>query len=95
MKKAYLLTFSDGFGSREKIKKCLNTMSSVTNWRYDMTNAFYLISEEDAHVISNDLRELMNSEGRFIIVELTENKQGWLTKDSWYFMRHKKHSTKK
>lgn len=95
MKRAYLLAFSDGLGTREQIKECLNTMPSVLTWRYDMTNAFYLISEESADVISNELRERIKSNGRFIVTEISENRQGWLTEASWYLIRYKQHQPEK
>ena len=95
MKIAYLLAFSDDLGTRDKVKKCLDNMPSVITWRYDMTNAFYIISEQSAEIIAKELRERINSDGRFIVTELGDNKQGWLTQDSWYLMAQKEHKPEK
>lgn len=91
MKKAYLLAFSDDLGTREQVKNHLDTMPSVITWRYDMTNAFYILSNDSADTICSQLQERINSKGRFIITELSENCQGWLTGASWYLVSHKEH----
>jgi len=89
MKKVYLLAFSDDFGSREDIKTCIESMPSVEIWRYDMTNAFYLVSEKSANELSNELKSKTKSDGRFVITEFSENLQGWLTEESWYLIKNK------
>lgn len=91
MRKAYLLAFSDDLGTRDQIKECIDKMPSVTTWRYDMTNAFYIISDATADTIANELRQQIANGGRFIVTELADNKQGWLTEDSWYLMNNKHH----
>ena len=91
MKRAYLLAFSDDLGTRDQVKECLNRMRSVETWRYDMTNAFYIISEATADEIASELGKHIETGGRFIVVELGDNNQGWLTAESWYLMRYKKH----
>jgi len=95
MSKAYLLAFSDDLGTRVEIKEFLEVMPSVLTWRYDMTNAFYIISEKTAETIASELLERIKNRGRFIITEVTDNRQGWLTKDSWYLMRYKEHKPEK
>ena len=91
MKKAYLLVFSDDVGSREAVKKCLEAMPEVLNWRYDMSNAFYIISEHSAQQLYDSFRNYITTNGRFLFTEVGENKQGWLTKQSWHLMRHKEY----
>ncbi len=95
MMKTYLLAFSDDLGTQEEIKNCIDSMPLVYTWRYDMTNAFYIISEASAVELYSQFRENINSSGRYIITEVGKNKQGWLTKDSWYLMRHKQHMPEK
>ncbi len=94
MRKAYLLAFSDDLGTRDQVKECLEKMSSVILWRYDMTNAFYIISESAANTIANELMQYITNGGRFIVTEISDNKEGWLTEESWYIMNHKSYMPK-
>ncbi|MDD4183682.1 MAG: hypothetical protein PHT53_07710 [Candidatus Omnitrophica bacterium] len=90
MKKAYLLAFSDSLGTREEVKNCVKNFPGIT-WRYDMSNAFYIISEENANQISTRIQNYFGKNGRFIVTEISDlNKQGWLTKDSWFLINNKK-----
>lgn len=88
MRKAYLLVFSENFGIQEQVKNCLNNSNSILIWRYDMANAFYLISHLNAVEIARELRSNFPS-GRFIVSEITSNSYGWLTKGSWHLIQHK------
>jgi hypothetical protein len=94
MRKSYLLVYSDSLGTRDEIKDCLNNMPEIIHWRYDIPQCFYIVSEEDATVIANKLRELRGNKGRFIISEITVNRQGWLPRQSWYLINNKKHMSK-
>ncbi len=92
MRKAFLLAFSDTLGTREQVKNCLNNCPSVLRWRYDMSHAFYIISEATADTISKEIRNFMNNDGYFIVVEInTSTAQGWLTKASWYLINEKEY----
>jgi hypothetical protein len=88
MKMAYLLVYNDALGSREDVKRCLEGMSEVINWRYDLPHSFYIVSEEDAHTLGRIIRERIGA-GRFIITEVTPNKGGWLPSDTWYLLNNK------
>jgi len=91
MKKAYLLVYSDSLGSRDQVKDCVDSIRKIIYWRYDMPNCFYLISEYDADEISESIREYSGNKGRFIVVEVTDNKQGWLPSKTWYLLNNKMH----
>lgn len=90
MIKSYLLAFSDTLGTRDEVKQCLDVMSIPLTWRYDMNNAFYIVTEASAAEIADKIREHFKNNGLFIIAEVGGNKEGWLTKDSWYFLNDKK-----
>lgn len=92
--KAYLLAFSDNAGTQVEIKEALNKMPAVSKWRYDMTNAFYIVSDASATELSDDLRRHIKPDGRFIIVEVGDNRNGWITPPSWYLLRHKEYKPK-
>lgn len=88
-KKSYLLAFSDSLGSQEKVKACLDKLSEVEYWRFDMPYAFYIISDKSASTIASAVRAELG-DGRFLITEISSNKQGWLPKASWTFINDKK-----
>jgi hypothetical protein len=93
MKRAYLLVYNDRLGSRERVKQCLNEMSEVLTWRFDLPHSFYIVSDEDANALSKSIRARIGA-GRFIIVEITSNKAGWLPPDTWYLLNNKAHRPK-
>lgn len=90
MKKSYLLAYSDSLGTRDEIKECLSGLDVIDTWRFDMPYTFYVISDNSANEISQAIRDSLGN-GRFIITEISsENKQGWLPKETWYLINNKK-----
>ena len=90
MRKAYLLAYSTTLGSRDEVKAVLNQLPEVLTWRYDMPNTFYIISEADAGALAKLIRAASGSKGRFIVTEITTNRNGWLTPESWYLINEKR-----
>lgn len=90
MRKAYLLVYSSRLGSRAEVTEWLNAMPKVINWRFDMPNCYYLISESSATELSVRLREIAGKDGRFLVSEITSNKSGWLPKETWNLIRNKR-----
>ena len=93
MRKAYLLAYGNGIGTQEQVKNWVDKMNSVILWRYDMSNAFYLISEDSAEIIAKEFREYANK-GIFIVTELEANSYGWLVPASWHLINHKEYQVK-
>ena len=90
MTKIYILVFSNNLGSIETVKNCINAMPDlIMAWRYDMSNAIYFTSNKSADELSKAFKSRINNNGRFIILEITNNKQGWLPEDTWYFLDNK------
>lgn len=94
MRKAYLLVYSNSLGDRDEVRECVDELPEIINWRHDMPNSFYLISEHDADDIAEAIREYFGTGGRFIVSEVTDNKQGWLPSKSWYLLNKKRHKKK-
>lgn len=89
MRKAYLLVYSNSLGSRDEVKNCVDNSQEILLWRYDMPNSFYLISEHSADQISEMIRnELGNN--RFLVTEISSNKQGWLPRKTWDLINKKR-----
>lgn len=55
-----------------------------------MPNSFYLKSEKTAVELSALFAKTLNKDSkRFLILEITDNKQGYLLKDTWDFINKK------
>lgn len=91
MRKAYLLVFSDSTGGRPVIRAWASgEKKAVLHWRYDMPHSMYLISEKSAADLAASLTRRLGRKGRFLITEITDNRQGLLPKDTWNLLREKR-----
>lgn len=88
MKKAYVLLYSDGVG-RETVREWLRKETRVVHWRCDLPHAFYLVAECSAAVLARSLGAALKRRARFLIMEASENRQGWLPKETWEMLRGK------
>lgn len=93
MKKLYIFNYSDTAGSREEVKKWLDQEPEINTWRYDLPHCFYLISEASASQLSKSFIDFNGKKGRHLIAEITDNRQGLLTTESWAIMRRRKFNT--
>ena len=89
MRKAYLFVYSNDLGTREIVKNAVDSIESIILWRYDLPNSFYLISTSSAIELSKTIRMKLGDK-RFIITEISSNKQGWLPQKSWHLINNKK-----
>lgn len=95
MRKSYLMTYSATLGTRDQIKEWLNEMPEVITWRTDLPNCFYIVSTHTAQQLFNALQRVAGKKGRFLISEVTSNKQGLLPSDTWYLLNNKQLKPKK
>lgn len=86
--KSYLLIFNNLFGTRLQVIEIVKNISIIKNWRCDMPNAIYLKSDSSAQQLCDAIHKERNI-GRFLVCEISENRQGYLTKDTWSFMNNK------
>ncbi len=92
MRKAYVLVFNTQYAPREKITEALDKCPTVLTWRYDLSNGIYIISENSAQEIANEIESHLGSgPGRYLVLEYTGNSQGRLTEESWYLLNNKYH----
>ncbi len=86
----YLLVYSDSTGSREFMVDVLDSLHQVSRWRYDMPNSFYIKSSYSAQeLVDAIVDKLCSHERRFLIVEVNDNRQGYLTRKTWDFLNSK------
>jgi hypothetical protein len=97
VKKAYLLIYSNQFGTRDEVRDYINNSSStiIDTWRFDIPNSFYIISEKSADALSKHFLSFSKEKGLFLITEITDNSQGWLPQRSWDLINEKKLPPKK
>lgn len=88
MRKAFLLVYGTELGDREKVKGFLESMPIIELWRSDLPNSFYLISQQSAKAIAEQLRDLAGTRSRFIVTEIPADSYGWLTPESWYLIQN-------
>ena len=76
--------------TRDAVKNALNSSPLVKNWRYDLPNSFYIVSQASAQELFEDISPRISGKKRLLIVEISSaNKQGLLPKDTWTFLNKK------
>ena len=89
MRHSYLFIYSDYMGPREAITGYLDSRPEIIYWRYDLPNTIYLISESSAEKLYEVVQNFNQQRGRFLISEVSLNKQGWLPKETWNLLNKK------
>ena len=89
MKKVYVLIYSDNYATRDQIKEWANKSTVIHTWRYDLPNCIYLVSDKSAAEIDKAIEDTFGRRGRYLITEITENRQGFLPMDTWHLFSHK------
>lgn len=85
----YLLIYSDAMGNREAMKAAIAEMPEIVRWRYDIPNSFYLYSESSADELTARLADRFPNRKCFLFVQISENRQGYLSKETWNFINQK------
>jgi hypothetical protein len=86
MRRAYIFIYDSELGERETVKNFIDSVPEIMNWRRDLPSSMYLISEKDAEWICDKIRSHF-PKGSFLVAELTENKQGYLSEKTWKLLR--------
>lgn len=87
--KTYLFVYANSLGDRERVKGMLSLMPEVSHWRYDMPNSFYIMSDCSAQELVDAIANKVGGQGvkRFIITEISDNRQGYLPRETWNFIK--------
>lgn len=85
----YVLIFSDSVGNTEQVKEFVDSRQEIIDWYQCMSNAVFIRSNYDAKSLSNIFRQFTNDTGRFLILDVNTDRQGWLPKKAWEFMKAK------
>jgi hypothetical protein len=87
---AYLLVFDDAAGTMNAVRSFIDSRPEILNWYTCMPNTFFMVSELPAADLTKLFREFTKDQGRFIIVDLATDRNGWLPSKAWEFIRNPK-----
>lgn len=86
----YILVWSDSVGKRQDIRDFLNSQDEIITWYLCMSNTIFIRSHKTASGLANMFRKFTGDKGRFLILDCKTDRNGWLPKDAWKFMRGEK-----
>ena len=84
--KIFLFLFNNEFGTRDHAINIIKQLPTVVSWRSDLPNTIYIKSESSPQQLCDDIRAIRGV-GKFLIAELTNNRQGYLSKETWNFLK--------
>ena len=85
---AYLLVFNAEVGSRAEVQEFLDNIPEVTYWYGCMPHCVFLTSTLPASEIAQKVGLEFGKESgqRFLVVEVHDDRQGWLPKEVWHVL---------
>ena len=92
MTRAYLLIYDHEVGSRKEVREFLDEQPEILDWRHDLPNTFYLISDRSAGGLYEIFQNFNRKNGGFLISEVGSNRQGWLPKKTWKFLDEERYA---
>ena len=87
---AYLIVFSKTLGSRKEVQDFLEEQSEVSYWYSCLPNCVFFTSSLVAEELADRVRGHFDNDGRYLITEVHEDREGWLPKAAWRLFRHPK-----
>ena len=90
MKRSYIFAYGQKLGSYKEIKTYLDKSKIIETWRHELPNIFFIVSEKSAEEISDRIRRRFKSRDLMhLVMEYTDNSQGWLSERSWHMLDKK------
>lgn len=88
---AYLLVFDATVGTLEEVSRFLDKREDVfQNWMTILPSSFFVISDRSATELSDVFRTFTKNKARFIILDVDTDRNGWLPKKAWNFVKNPK-----
>lgn len=87
--KTYLFIYSDAMCNRDALKTAISEIPEIIRWRYDIPNSFYIYSKASADELTEKMANKFPGRKCFLFVEISENRQGYLSKETWNFINQK------
>lgn len=92
MKKTYIFSHSNNFGTHEEIVEFIGECGFIHTWRRELPNTYFIVSEANANdIASKIMQHFSNNDGAaFLVAELNDNSQGLLHERSWSIINEQK-----
>lgn len=86
--RAYIVVFASSYATREQVQACLDSINEVTFWYACLPQCVFFTSNLSAVELSSRFDAYFRSQNRriYCIIEINQNRQGWLPRDAWYLM---------
>lgn len=82
----YLLAVDNDFGTDEEVEAILDSIEAIDDWRSDLPRAYYVRSPKEASWISDEIKRRCPPDARFIVSEITDNSDGFVSPETWDFV---------
>lgn len=84
--KTYIFTYNSTFGETAEVMSMLKNIDSIVDLRQPFPGLFLLKSSDTAQILSKKIIDFKPN-NRFLISEISDNRQGWLPRDNWEFIK--------
>lgn len=84
----YILAYNSNEIDAVKLGEHLKKHSKIKAYASFMPGLFFIISDENADKLCDELREKYLTTESYLLSELTTNYQGWLPKKYWEFLKN-------
>lgn len=90
MNKSYLIIFDSAFAIRKQVQDFLDAIPEVSFWHATLPNCVFFTSSLDAGALCKRFEGQFDiSKGqRFMVMEVSSNRQGRLPPQSWHLFRN-------
>ena len=88
---SYLLVISGVSKNRVQVQNFLDNRVEILNWFANFQNAIFIISEKSALELTSILRPFLSPD-HFILINTDTDRNGWMSKKAWDFIKEKKGS---
>lgn len=86
----YLITYERNKGSQNNDDICAAiTKSSNGIWYQILESAWMIQSDLSVEQIYKNVKAAIDDNDHFFVIEVSNNKQGWLSKDVWTYLNSK------
>lgn len=82
----YLLIFDDWFGSRDEAARAIRRIEGIIDVSVAFEGSLFIESPNSADLLSKRIISAYPGQ-RFFLTEISENRQGWMPRNWWEFIR--------
>lgn len=82
----YIFAYSRFMGNTDEVRELLEQVDCIEKICQLLQGTFLLLSEAEATDLHAKIKKIAPNK-RFLISEISENRQGWLPKRIWQFIR--------